>query len=63
VAPSEERKTDFLEERIASRKDWGAYVEIASSLRRSSSSQIDALLADLRARIADAMRRRSGGSA
>jgi hypothetical protein len=47
---------DFLTEHIESRKNWGRYVTMASDIRRSASSEVDAFLKDLRARI-DAARK------
>jgi hypothetical protein len=47
---------ELLEEHIASRKEWSAYVELVTKVHRSVASEADAFLTDLRTRIELALR-------
>ena len=44
-------RPDFQDEHIASRKDWGAYVDLTTTLHRKTVAQVDEFLAQLRARL------------
>lgn len=46
----------LLEEHIASRKDWGSYVNITTKLHRSDAERAGDFLAHIRARLNEAKR-------
>ena len=48
---------DLRDEHIGSRKDWGAYVNLSTMMHRRDIAQIDDFIAQLRARLEQAMRR------
>jgi hypothetical protein len=47
---------ELLEEHIASRKEWSAYVELVTKVHRNVASEADQFLTDLRTRIELALR-------
>jgi hypothetical protein len=51
-------KREFVEEHIASRKEWGAYVDVTSKLHRATAKAAEEFLADIRARLARKLPRR-----
>lgn len=48
----------FLAEHIASRKDWGTYVELVSQVRRSVVEETDDFLAHIHVALDKALRER-----
>jgi hypothetical protein len=51
-------RVERLADHIASRKDWGAYVELVTKVHRNVAAEADAFLADLRKQIERALQAR-----
>jgi hypothetical protein len=60
-ATPNKREQVSLEEHVASRKDWGRYVELATEVHRSVVSEAHEFLAAMRGRLDQALQRTSNG--